>query len=216
MGKISEEEKKKLASIIEEKGFYPVKSTEAFEKYLDNSIEGFKNNSLFSYICGGEFDVNTVKALMCTSYSVVVNTAIAYADSPELNSCAVWIPSGVFRDNFKDFFAAGGVSMFKNSGKLFTKRLLDYEKSVNNMKRNHTNHNDYYLFNYECSPKVDSTELFSQMVKPVVDYAWNTGRTCYVELSIEARINALLKMGFHIADKVRFPKEDITVYGMMV
>lgn len=216
MGKISENEKKQLASIIESEGFFPIKSTNAFNQYFDNSIEGFKNNPLYSYICGGQFDEHLVRYLVCTSYSVILNNAIAYADSPDLNSCAVWIPSGVFWDNFRDFFRNGGTSMFKTGGKLFTKRLFDYEKSMNAMKNNLTNHNDYYLFVYECNPVIDSPELFSRMVKPVVDHAWNTGRSCYVELSLDSRINALLKMGFHIADKVKFPTDDITVYGMMV
>lgn len=216
MGKITEQETRQLASIIEKEGFYSVKSSASFKRYLDNAIEGFRNNELFTHLSGGTFDENVVKEILLSSYSAVAETSLTYADSPELNACAVWVPSGVFRANFRDFFSSGGNSLIKIGGPELLYRIIKYEKPIMDMKKALTNHNEWYLYNYECKPEVDSEEMFIKMVKPVVDYAWKTGRSCYVESSLESRISPLLKMGFHFVDKITVPKTNITVYSLMV
>lgn len=216
MSKITDAEKRQLADIIEKKGFYTIKSTASFNRYIDNVIEGYRNNDLYTYICGGKFDENIVREILLSSYSVVENWAIAYADSPELNACAVWIPSGILRANIRNFIKNGGANLIRYGGLELILRLLRYEKLTSDMKKAHTKHNDWYLFNYECTPEADSEKLFVELIKPVVDYAWTTGRSCYAEATLDSRIAGYLKMGFHFVDKAKIGKTDITIYSMMV
>lgn len=216
MGKITENEKRQLAKIIEDKGFYTIKSTASFNRYIDNVIDGYRNNDLYTYICGGHFDERIVKEILLSSYSVAADSAIAYADSPALNACAVWIPSGIVRANLHNFIKNGGTNLIKYGGPELILRVIKYVKLISDMKKVHTRHNDWYLFNYECKPEADSEELFINLIKPVVDYAWTTGRSCYAEATLESRISGYLKMGFHFVDKAKISKTDITMYSMMV
>ena len=124
MSKITDAEKRQLADIIEKKGFYPIKSTTSFNRYIDNVIDGYRNNDLYTYICGGHFDERIVKEILLSSYSVAADSAIAYADSPALNACAVWIPSGIVRANLRNFIKNGGANLIRYGGLELILRLL--------------------------------------------------------------------------------------------
>ena len=216
MSKITDKEKNELLEIIDNAGLYRLKSMEEFSVYLDKCMDGFENNALFTYLCGGTFRKDIVKQIFYSSYCAASGNAITYADSEELNSCAVWIPSGILQTNLTEFFKSGESALLKMGGFPLITRVLSYEISVKGMKNSLTNHNEWYLYNYECTPDYDNNEVFTRMVKPVVSYAWKTGRACYIECSVESRIDALMKMGFHIVDTITIPKTDIKLYGMMV
>lgn len=216
MGKITENERIQFGNIIEEAGLYRLKSVEEFDTYLDNSMDGFAQSPLFAHLSGGNFTPQIVKSTMGLSLRAIFEQSITYADSPELNACAVWIPSGINFSSYTSYIKELNTILPLIGGISGAKRIIDYILAVNGMKRNITNHNDWYLYNYECSPSVNNDELITKMLKPFVSYAWSAGRTCYLESSIESRMPSLMKMGFHIVDQITVSGTHIKIYGMMV
>lgn len=216
MGKITEQERTQFAHIIEDSGLYRLKSSDEFDTYLDHCMDGFANNPLFTFLSGGDFNPDIVKSTMGLSVHTAFDYSISYADSPELNACAVWIPSGIYFSDFREFAKRIESALPLIGGVAAAKRIFNYIVSVGNMKRRITNHNDWYLYNYECAPEFDNDEMFMKMLEPAVNYAWSTGRACYVESSLESRMSAYIKMGFHIVDQITIPGSNIKIYGMMV
>ena len=216
MNKISDNEKIELSQIIDDAGLFRLHSADEFGAYLDRCMDGYRNNPLFSYFCKGNFNSAIVRQIFYSSYCASMGNSVSYCDSEEKNSCAVWIPSGIVQTNFKEFFKSGGAALLKMGGPSLIMRIIRYELTVKGLKDAHTNHNDWYLYNYECAPEFDNDETFIKMVKPVVDNAWKTGRACYIEVSVESRIPALMKMGFHIVGTVQIPNTSIKLYGMIV
>ena len=216
MGKITEQERTQLAHIIEDSGLYRLKSSDEFDTYLDHCMDGFANNPLFTFLSGGDFNPDIVKSTMGLSVHTAFDYSISYADSPELNACAVWIPSGIYFSNLTKYAQGIGKSLPGIGGVPTAKKIMNYVLNVSNMKNRITNHNDWYLYNYECTPEFDNDETFTKMLEPAVNYAWSTGRACYVESSIESRMSSYMKMGFHIVDEITIPNSNVKIYGMMV
>lgn len=216
MGKITEQERIQLSQIIEDSGLYRLKSPEEFDAYIGHCMDGFAKNPLFTFLSGGAFSSEIVKVTMGLSVETAFEHSISYADSSDLNACAVWIPSGIYFSNLTDYVKKMKQSLPEIGGIPTIRKALNYFLNVSTMKSRITNHNDWYLYNYECTPEFDNDETFCKMLEPVVNYAWSTGRACYVESSVESRMPSYIKMGFHIVDQITVPGSNVKIYGMMV
>lgn len=216
MNKITEAERQQLKQIITDAGLHIISSADEYNVFLNNSMEGYSKSPLFAYLCGGTFDADLVRNILLASYRATSENSISYSDSEALNSCAIWIPSGVNNSILSDFFKTIGPSLMKIGGLPLVMRVIRYESAVGSMKSQLTNHNDWYLYNYECNNESDNDEIYRKMIKPVVEYAWSAGRACYLESVIESRIAVLMKMGFHIVDTLDVPNGDFKIFGMMV
>lgn len=216
MGRITEEEKQRLSDSIDAAGLYRITSQEEFEKFIDNSMEGYARNPLFKYVTGDSFDPSIVREILGFSYTVLTKECIAYADSPELNAGALWVPSNLSTESIFDFFKNSASTLKKLGGLSLILRAVRYESRIVGMKNRLTNQNDWYLYNYESCPEYDNDETVIRMLKPVVEYAWTSGRACYMENSIDTRVTPLMKLGFHIVDTITIPKTQIQIHGMMV
>lgn len=215
MNVISEAEINGLDKVIEEAGLYRVRSAEEFDAYVDNCMEGFDNRLLFSYICGGEFDEEIFRTLLCACYRSIENVYV-YADSKNLNSCIMWIPSGIKINDILRGFKSAKSSFKKIGGMYILPNLIAYENAIKSTQKYINKKNSWLMFNYGCKKELNTDETFIKMMKPVVDYAWVTGRACYTGCSNESKMPPLRKLGFHIVDTVTFSKANIRMYGMMV
>ena len=209
-------EQKALRKFIKGKGLYVVEDVNEYAECMEKYIEGYATNPIFNYICGGEFNKEICAGIFKISVSAMGENSVIYADSKEMNACAVWFPSGAYSVKLLDFFRCGGSDIIKLGGFSLVKRIIKYELYVSALKGKQTNHNDWYLFSYENVANKDTDEMLKLLISPAVEFAWKNQRAIYAECAKPDQLAACRKIGFHISDQKKIPGTDITLSSIMV
>ena len=154
---------------IEKAGLYLVKK-EDLDHLAAVSADAYQDYPLHNWFTKGKYDPIASKLLMQVSLKTMTEDAVIYADSPELNGFAAWLPLGFTGNKTIPFLLNGGLELFLHSGFGLIGRLLTYENYAMNLKKQYTDHYDWYLFNLSIKKDAQGKGLASKLMRPMLQF----------------------------------------------
>ncbi|MBO4899193.1 MAG: hypothetical protein J5509_02785 [Lachnospiraceae bacterium] len=201
--------------MLRREGMYIIKNRDEMEEALDVMTEFYRDDDLFIWFCGGEYDETTTRNIMRAGLYSMPNFII-YADSPEVNAVAAWIPPGNKNLPVIPYLKNGGIELYKQNGLGIAYKLLTYQGYASRMHKSITGKGDWYLFSYAVKPGLDYNEFSQKLLRPMTKYGWETGESCYSEVTSELGVNFMRAAGFQVRDQGRIPRSNVNYFGVMV
>lgn len=200
--------------VIERAGLYLVT-----EKDLDRLAEGaadaYRDYPLHNWLTNGKYDMKTSKLLMLVTLKNMTKDAVIYADSEELNGFAVWLPQGFTGSKAVPFLLNGGLGLFLHAGIGFFLRLLAYENYSMGLKKEFTDHFDWYLFNLSIKKEAQGKGIASKLMRPMLQFCDDEKMVVYLETNKECNVGLYKHYGFDLMKEEFIPKTSVTHYAMV-
>lgn len=200
--------------VIERAGLYLVT-----EKDLDRLAEGaadaYRDYPLHNWLTNGKYDMKTSKLLMLVTLKNMTKDAVIYADSEELNGFAVWLPQGFTGSKALPFLLNGGLGLFLHAGIGFFLRLLAYENYSMGLKKEFTDHFDWYLFNLSIKKEAQGKGIASKLMRPMLQFCDDEKMIAYLETNKECNVGLYKHYGFDLMKEEFIPKTSVTHYAMV-
>lgn len=204
-----------VKDMLRQQGLYLINTIDETEKMLDVMVRFYADDALFLWFCDGKYDENTARNLLRAGLYSMPN-AISYADSPEFNAVAAWIPPGNRNLPIFPYLKNGGFELYKQRGLGIIYKLLRYQGFSSKMHKSITGKGDWYLFSYAVDPDLDCYEYSEKILRPITKYSWETGDACYCEVTSDKGINIMRAAGFQVRDQGRISGSKVNYYGVMV
>jgi ribosomal protein S18 acetylase RimI-like enzyme len=152
---------------------------------------------------------------MQISLKTMMEDAVIYADSEEINGFAVWLPFGFTGSKTLPFLMNGGLSLILHSGPDIIGRLLTYETYAMNLKKEFTEHYDWYLYNLSIKKDAQGKGVASKLLRPMLQFCDNERMVTYLETNKEANVGLYRHYGFELMKEERIPKSTVMHYAMV-
>ena len=200
--------------VIEDAGLYIVKK-EDLDKLAEVSADAYKDYPLHNWFTKGKYDPVASKLLMQISLRTMTEDAIIYADSEEMNGFAVWLPFGFTGNKTMPFLANGGLKLIFHSGLGLIGRLLTYETYAMNLKKEFTDHYDWYLFNLSIKKDAQGKGIASKLLRPMLQFCDDEKMVAYLETNKEGNVSLYKHYGFELKKEELIPKSPVMHYSMV-
>ena len=200
--------------VIEDAGLYIVKK-EDLDKLAEVSADAYKDYPLHNWFTKGKYDPVASKLLMQISLRTMSEDAIIYADSEEMNGFAVWLPFGFTGNKTMPFLANGGLKLIFHSGLGLIGRLLTYETYAMNLKKEFTDHYDWYLFNLSIKKDAQGKGIASKLLRPMLKFCDDEKMVAYLETNKEGNVSLYKHYGFELKKEELIPKSPVMHYSMV-
>ena len=138
-------------SAITDAGLY-IASPEDIGRLAEVAMEAYQDYPLHNWLTNGHYDREASKRIMEVSLRTMANDGVIYADSPELNGFAAWLPLGFTGSKTVPFLTNGGLRLILRAGPGIIGRLLTYETFAMRLKEKYTANVDWYLYNLSVRP----------------------------------------------------------------
>ncbi|MCR5509364.1 MAG: hypothetical protein K6F54_00190 [Lachnospiraceae bacterium] len=204
-----------VKDMLRREGMYIINTVDDMEKMLDVMVKFYIEDELFIWMCGGEYNETTSRNILRAGIYSMPN-CISYADSPDLNAVAAWIPPGNKNLPIISYLKNGGYEICKQNGIGIVNRLLTYQGYASRMHKSITGKGDWYLFSYAVNTNLDYNEYSEKILRPMTKYGWETGESCYSEVTSERSVTFMRAAGFQVRDQGRIPRSKVNYYGVMV
>ena len=130
-------------SAITDAGLY-IASPEDIGRLAEVAMEAYQDYPLHNWLTNGHYDREASKRIMEVSLRTMANDGVIYADSPELNGFAAWLPLGFTGSKTVPFLTNGGLRLILRAGPGIIGRLLTYETFAMRLKEKYTANVDWY------------------------------------------------------------------------
>ena len=97
-------------SAITDAGLY-IASPEDIGRLAEVAMEAYQDYPLHNWLTTGHYDREASKRIMEVSLRTMANDGVIYADSPELNGFAAWLPLGFTGSKTVPFLTNGGLRL---------------------------------------------------------------------------------------------------------
>ena len=199
---------------IQDAGLYIVQ-----EKDLDRLAEvagdAYRDYPLHNWFTKGKYDAKASKLIMQISLKTMVEDAVIYADSEDLNGFAVWLPFGFTGSKTLPFLLNGGLSLILHSGPGIIGRLLTYETYAMNLKKKFTDHYDWYLYNLSIKKDAQGKGIASKLMRPMLGFLDDEKMVSYLETNKASNVSLYQHYGFDMMKEEIIPKTPVTHYAMV-
>lgn len=199
---------------IENAGLYIVSKKE-FGRLAEIAADAYRDYPLHNWFTKGKYDAVASKILMEISLKTMVKDAIIYADSEEMNGFAVWLPFGFTGNKTLPFIINGGLKLILHSGFGLIGRLLTYENYAMNLKKQYTDHYDWYLFNLSIKKDAQGKGIASKLMRPMLRFCDDERMVAYLETNKEPNVGLYQHFGFDLMKEEMIPKTPVMHYAMV-
>lgn len=199
---------------IENAGLYIVEEKD-LERLADVSADAYQDYPLHNWFTKGKYDEKASKLLMLVTLKAMTKDSIIYADSEELNGFAVWLPFGFTGSKAIPFLLSGGLGLFLHAGLGFVGRLLSYESYAMNLKKEFTEHYDWYLFNLSVRKDAQGKGIASKLMRPMLQFCDDERMVSYLETNKESNVGLYKHYGFELMKEEQIPKSNVMHYAMV-
>ena len=200
--------------IIEKAGLYIVQEKD-LDRLAEVSADAYKDYPLHNWFTKGKYDEKASKLLMQITLKTMTKDAIIYADSEEMNGFAAWIPFGFTGNKAIPFLKSGGLKLILHSGFGIISRLSAYEKYAMNLKKEFTDHYDWYLFNLSVKKDSQGKGIASKLLRPMLQFCDDEKMVAYLETNKESNVGLYKHYGFELKKEEVIPKTPVTHYAMV-
>ena len=198
---------------IEKAGLYIVKK-EDLDRLALVAADAYKDYPLHNWFAKGKYDQEASRLIMQISLRTMTEDAIIYADSEEMNGFAVWLPFGFTGSKTIPFLANGGFKLICHSGFGIIGRLLTYETYAMNLKKEFTDHYDWYLYNLSIKKDAQGKGIASKLLRPMLQFCDDERMVAYLETNKESNVSLYKHYGFELKKEELIPKTPVTHYAM--
>ena len=200
--------------VIEKAGLYIV-SEKDLDRLAEVSADAYKDYPLHNWFTKGKYDEKASKILMQITLKTMTKDAIIYADSEEMNGFAAWIPFGFTGNKAIPFLKSGGLKLILHSGFGIINRLSAYEKYAMNLKKEFTDHYDWYLFNLSVKKDAQGKGIASKLLRPLLEFCDDEKMVAYLETNKESNVGLYKHYGFELKKEEVIPKTTVWHYAMV-
>ena len=199
---------------IEKAGLYIVKESD-LERLADVATDAYVDYPLHNWLTKGKYDRTASKLIMQITLKTMTKDAVIYADSEEMNGFAVWIPFGFTGSKTLPFLFSGGLKLILHSGLGIIGRLLTYETYAMNLKKEFTDHYDWYLYNLSVKTDAQGKGIASKLLQPMLGFCDDEKMVAYLETNKESNVSLYKHYGFELKKEELIPKTTVTHYAMV-
>ena len=199
---------------MEEAGLYIVDPKE-IEKLADVAMDAYKDYPLHNWFSKGKYDETASKLIMLISLKTMTKDAVIYADSPEMNGFAIWLPFGFEGSKTIPFLMNGALKLIAHSGFNILGRMITYENFAMKLKKKYTDNVDWYLYNLSIKKDAQGKGIASKLMKPMLEFCDQEAMQCYLETNKESNVSLYEHYGFELKETALVPKSDVTHYSMV-
>ena len=201
-------------SAIEKAGLYIVQKKD-LDRLAQVAADAYRDYPLHNWFTKGKYDAKASKLIMQISLKTMMEDAVIYADSEEINGFAVWLPFGFTGSKTLPFLMNGGLSLILHSGPDIIGRLLTYETYAMNLKKEFTEHYDWYLYNLSIKKDAQGKGVASKLLRPMLQFCDNERMVTYLETNKEANVGLYRHYGFNLMKEEQIPKSTVMHYAMV-
>ena len=199
---------------IEKAGLYIVQKKD-LDRLAEVAADAYQDYPLHNWFTKGKYDKKASKLLMQISLKTMTEDAVIYADSEEINGFAAWLPFGFTGNKALPFIVNGGLSLFFHAGFGMVGRLKTYENYAMNLKKEFTDHYDWYLFNLSIKKEAQGKGLASKLMRPMLQFCDDERMVAYLETNKESNVSLYKHYGFDLMKEELIPKTPVTHYAMV-
>lgn len=199
---------------IEKAGLYIVQKKD-LERLAEVAADAYEDYPLHNWLTKGKYDKKASKLIMQISLKTMVEDAIIYADSEEINGFAVWLPFGFTGSKTLPFLFSGGLELIFHSGLGIIGRLLTYENYAMNLKKEFTDNFDWYLYNLSIKKDAQGKGIASKLVRPMLKFCDEEKMVAYLETNKASNVTLYKHYGFDLKKEEVIPKSTVTHYAMV-
>lgn len=200
--------------VIEKAGLYIVQKKD-LELLADVAADAYEDYPLHNWFTKGKYDKKASKLIMQISLKTMIEDAIIYADSEELNGFAVWLPFGFTGSKTFPFLFNGGLKLILHSGLGIIGRLLTYENYAMNLKKDFTDNYDWYLYNLSVRKSAQGKGIASKLMRPMLEFCDNEKMIAYLETNKKSNVGLYNHYGFELKKEEFIPKTNVIHYAMV-
>ena len=201
-------------SVIEKAGLYVVQKKD-LDRLAEVAADAYQDYPLHNWLTKGKYDKKASRLIMQISLKTMTEDAIIYADSEEMNGFAAWLPFGFTGSKTLPFLFHGGLSLIFHSGFGIIKRLLTYETYAMNLKKEFTDHYDWYLYNLSIKKDAQGKGIASKLLRPMLTFCDDEKMVAYLETNKEKNVSLYNHYGFDLMKEELIPKTPVTHYAMV-
>lgn len=199
---------------VEKAGLY-LATKKDLERLAEVAADAYENYPLHNWFTGGKYDPIASKLIMQISLKSMTEDAVIYADSEEINGFAVWLPLGFTGSKTLPFLFHGGLRLICHTGLGIIGRLISYEEYAMQLKKEFTDHADWYLYNLSIKKEAQGKGIASKLLRPMLDFCDRENMIGYLETNKEANVGLYKHFGFELSKEAIIPKSDVTHYAMV-
>jgi ribosomal protein S18 acetylase RimI-like enzyme len=199
---------------IEKAGLYIVQKKD-LDRLAEVAADAYKDYPLHNWFTKGKYDEKASKLLMQITLKTMTKDAIIYADSEEMNGFAAWIPFGFTGSKAIPFLKSGGLKLILHSGFGIINRLSAYEKYAMGLKKEFTEHYDWYLFNLSIKKDAQGKGIASKLLRPMLTFCDEENMVAYLETNKEKNVSLYNHYGFELKKEELIPKTTVMHYAMV-
>ena len=201
-------------NVIEKAGLYLVQEKE-LDRLAEVAADAYRDYPLHNWLTKGKYDAKASRLIMQISLKTMTKDAVIYADSEEMNGFAAWLPFGFTGSKPLPFLLNGGLSLILHSGPGIIGRLLTYENYAVGLKKEFTNHFDWYLYNLSIKKDAQGKGIASKLMRPMLQFCDDERMVAYLETNKEANVGLYRHYGFDLMKEEQIPKSTVTHYAMV-
>ena len=201
-------------NIIEKAGLYIVEKKD-LKRLAEVAADAYCDYPLHNWFTKGKYDKKASKLIMQISLKTMIKDAIIYADSPEINGFAVWLPFGFTGSKTLPFLFDGGLELIFHSGFGIIGRLLTYETYAMNLKKEFTDNYDWYLYNLSIKKDAQGKGIASKLMRPMLKFCDDERMVAYLETNKDSNVSLYKHYGFDLKKEEIIPKTPVTHYAMV-
>ena len=199
---------------IEKAGLYIVEKKD-LDRLAEVAADAYQDYPLHNWLTNGKYDEVASKLLMQVTLKSMTEDVVIYADSEELNGFAAWLPFGFSGNKTMPFLKNGGLKLIGHSGFGIIKRLLAYETYAMNLKKEYTDHYDWYLFNLSIKKDAQGKGIASKLMRPMLQFCDDERMVAYLETNKAPNVGLYQHYGFDLMKEELIPKTPVMHYSMV-
>ena len=199
---------------IERAGLYLVQKKD-LHRLAEVATDAYRDYPLHNWLTGGKYDAVASHLLMEVTLKTMTQDAVIYADSEEINGFAAWLPFGFTGNKTIPFLMNGGMRLFLHAGFDMIGRLQTYENYAMNLKRQYTDHYDWYLFNLSVKKDAQGKGIASKLMRPMLQFCDDERMIAYLETNKDTNVGLYRHYGFDLMKEEVIPGTPVTHYAMV-
>ena len=199
---------------IERAGLYTVGKKD-LPRLADIAADAYRDYPLHNWLTRGKYDEKASRLIMQITLKAMTEDAVIYADSEELNGFAVWLPFGFSGSKTLPFLLNGGLQLIFHAGPGIIGRLLTYENYAMNLKKEFTDHYDWYLYNLSVRRDAQGKGIASKLLRPMPQFCDDERMVAYLETNKEQNVGLYRHYGFDLMREEKIPSTPVMHYAMV-
>ncbi|MBO4650854.1 MAG: GNAT family N-acetyltransferase [Clostridiales bacterium] len=181
------------------------------EKAIACNIDAYEGYRLYDVLFGKHNTPEVMRKLWISSLHTLSDTAMIVIDSEDINGMAFFIPPGYKGMPIMPYLKSGGLKMPLST--LYPQAR--YESFCMQMKKRHTGHNSWYLFDLVVRQEKQLQGVAKSMLVPFFNYLDETKQDIYLETHADKNVPFYKHFGFDVVETGYVPGSKLTHYGML-